>query len=121
MIYTDLKKRIEGTLNSVEDDLLVFTKLEAKYLLTYLDELENAKKPDFTNCFKYREFFENYHENWFSQWQSEHLIEQAKVLAEMIDSDLVADSMLMDEVVILFNLIRDECVKRIAKSVNIVL
>ena len=119
MIHEDLKKRIEATINSNDDELLVFTRIEASYLLTYLEKLENAKVPDFSNCFKYREFFENYHKDWFSYWDSENLIEQAKVLAKMIDSDLVADSLLIDEVMILFNLIRDECVKRIAKSVNV--
>lgn len=119
MINEDLKKRIKATINSNDDELLVFTRIEASYLLTYLEDLENAKVPDFANCFKYREFFENYHENWFSYWKSENLIEQAKILAEMINSDLVAESILMDEVMILFNLIRDECVKRVAKSVSV--
>lgn len=119
MIREDLKKRIKATINSNDDELLVFTRIEANYLLAYLEELENVKEPDFTNCFKYREFFENFHEDWFSHWKSENLIEQAKVLAKMIDSDLVAESMLIDEVMILFDLIRDECVKRVAKSVNV--
>ena len=95
-------------------------------ILDLLDGSEDEPVEDLTNDTEfinkrnlYDKSFEIYFREWLKDFRSHELVEHEQILCKMIDSDLVADSLLMDEVMILFNLIRDECVKRVAKSVNV--
>ena len=63
-----------------------------------------------------REEFTKYYKDWFSSWNASNLIKQEQLLSDLIDSDLFMDFILCDEVVLLYDLIRDECVRRLALS-----
>lgn len=58
--------------------------------------------------------FEEYYRNWFSQCKASQLVKYEQNLSRFIDSDLYCDFVLCDEVNVLFELIRDECVYRVA-------
>ena len=47
-----------------------------------------------------------------------YIAAQEEILSKLIDSDLFSDFVLADEVIILYDLIRDECVKRLALSIR---
>lgn len=61
-----------------------------------------------------REEFMKYYKDWFSSWNASNLVKQEQVLSDLIDSELFMDFILCDEVVLLYDLIRDECVRRLA-------
>ncbi len=46
------------------------------------------------------------------------MVEQEAVLSQLIDSDLFQNFILADEVIMLYDMICDECVKRLAFSVR---
>lgn len=65
---------------------------------------------------KIRSNFIEYHKDVIAHWKVSTLIEQEKILGELIDSDCAEDFVLIDEVILLYDLVRDECVKRLSLS-----
>lgn len=63
----------------------------------------------------YFDSFREYYKRLLSTVKLSTLAQQEEILSRMIDDDTVADSYLIDEVVLLYDLVRDECVRRIAK------
>lgn len=70
------------------------------------------------NAMNLRKEFSEYYKEWFSRWNASSLVEQEQVLSDLIDSELFMDFILNDEVILLYDLIRDECVRRLAYSVR---
>lgn len=66
----------------------------------------------------YKEMFSQYWEERFRYFKASRLIEAEQWLSVFIDSDLFEDSMLSDEALVMYELVRDECVKRVAKIVD---
>lgn len=66
--------------------------------------------------FEFRKVFEEYHKEVFSHWKAKSLVEQEAILSQLIDSDLFEHFVLIDEVILLYDLVRDECVKRLSVS-----
>ncbi len=64
--------------------------------------------------FKFRKDFEEYHKELFSHWEASSLVEQEALLSQIIDSDLFDNFVLIDEVILLHDLIRNECVNRLS-------
>lgn len=64
--------------------------------------------------FEFRTIFEEYHRELFSHWQTSSLVEQEVLLSRIIHSDLFESFVLIDEVILLYDLVRDECVRRLA-------
>lgn len=59
--------------------------------------------------------FKEYYRNWFSQCKASQLVRYEQSLSQFIDSDFYDDFVLCDEVNVLYDLVRDECVYRVAK------
>ena len=59
--------------------------------------------------------FEKYYRNWFSTCKASQLVKYEQNLSKFIDSDLYFDCVLCDEINVLYELVRDECVYRVAK------
>ena len=68
---------------------------------------------------EYRRNFVDYHKKIFSNWKTTTLIEQEKLLGQIIDSDMAEDFVLIDEVIQLHDMVRDECMKRLAHVVGV--
>lgn len=68
--------------------------------------------------FEFDRVFKEYHKNYFNHWKVSSLVEQENILSQLIDSDLFSDFVLADEVIMLYDLIRDECVRRLALSIR---
>jgi len=68
--------------------------------------------------FEFRKIFEEYHKELFSHWQVSSLVEQEALLSQIIRSDLFDNFVLIDEVILLYDLVRDECVRRLVISVR---
>lgn len=64
--------------------------------------------------FGFRKTFEEYHKELFSHWKASSLVEQEALLFQIIDSDLFDNFVLIDEVILLHDLVRDECVRRLS-------
>ena len=79
-----------------------------------VSDLENKH----VSVFEFSKVFKEYHSYYFSNWKVASLVEQEEILSKLIDSDLFSDFVLADEVIILYDLIRDECVKRLAVSIR---
>lgn len=58
--------------------------------------------------------FEEYYRNWFSKCKASQLVKYEQNLSQFIDSDFYDEFVLCDEVNILYDLVRDECVYRVA-------
>lgn len=67
---------------------------------------------------EFRRGFIDYHKKIFSNWKTTTLVEQEKLLGQIIDSDMAEDFVLIDEVIELYDMVRDECVKRLAHVVG---
>ncbi len=67
---------------------------------------------------EFRRGFIDYHKRVFSNWNTSTLVEQEKLLGKIIDSDMAEDFVLIDEVIELYDMVRDECVKRLAHVVG---
>lgn len=63
----------------------------------------------------YMEMFSEYWKERFKYFKASRLIEAEQWLSTFIDSDLFEDSMLSDEALAMYELVRDECVHRVAK------
>lgn len=58
--------------------------------------------------------FREHYKRFLSTSKLITLVEQENFLSRMIDDDIVIESLLIDEVIILYDLVRDECVRRVA-------
>lgn len=70
------------------------------------------------NSFKFRELFAEYHKELFSHWKTTSLVEQEAILSQLIRSGLFEEFVLIDELILLHELIRDECIRRLELSLN---
>ena len=61
----------------------------------------------------YLDSFCEHYKKFLSTSKLSTLAEQEKLLSRMIDDDIVFNSLLIDEVIILYDLVRDECVRRV--------
>lgn len=86
--------------------------------LNDVTEQNNAepRKPipysDFQDCFYF------YHRERIRHWKVSTLVEQEKLLSEILDSHLLEDLVLIDEIICLYDLVRDECVSRLEKALK---
>lgn len=63
---------------------------------------------------KYLDYFREHYKDWFKGMHIKRLVECEQNLSAFIDSDLYEHFVLGDEVEILYQLVRDECVHRCA-------
>lgn len=64
------------------------------------------------DCMQYMDTFKKYYSEWFSRFDVKTLVEYEQSLSKFIDSDDFHDFPLSDEVLMMFELVRDECVMR---------
>ena len=64
------------------------------------------------------EQFEKHWEEQLRHYKAKSLVEYEQNLSKFIDSDLFSDCILSDEVVLLYELIRNECVRRVAMIIE---
>lgn len=69
---------------------------------------------DYNKYKAYNERFNDYYTDFLSRCSAKQLVKFEQGVSKFIDSDLFEDSILSDEMVALFELIRDECVHRVA-------
>lgn len=67
---------------------------------------------------KYMEQFKEHYKEWFRDCSAKRLVDFERNLGNVIDSDLIEDFVLCDEVIALYDMVRDECVYRVAKMVE---
>ncbi len=58
--------------------------------------------------------FKQYYENWLHGFSNDELVRHEQNLSDVIDSDLFPGFLLSDEVLVLYELVRDECVRRLS-------
>lgn len=63
---------------------------------------------------EYMEQFKVHYCEWFKNFSNSSLVKYEENLSKLIDSELFSDCILSDEIVLLHELIRDECVNRLA-------
>lgn len=68
---------------------------------------------------KFQEQFKIDYEQWFREMRAKQLVKYIHNLEQYIDSDLFEDSLLADEVLILYELAHDECVYRVSKMAEL--
>lgn len=68
---------------------------------------------------KFQEQFKLDYEQWFREMRAKQLVKYIHNLEQYIDSDLFEDSLLADEVLVLYDLARDECVYRVSKMAEL--
>ena len=73
---------------------------------------------DFKRMVDYNEQFVEYYRDWFSDMPLECILTYEENLSALIDSNLYDGFCLQDEVNVLYELIRDECVKRCQLSIG---
>lgn len=64
---------------------------------------------------KYMKLFKNHYCDRFKNFRISSLVEYEENLSKLIDSELFNDCILADEIIMLHELIRDECVFRLSK------
>lgn len=64
---------------------------------------------------KYMEQFEEHYEEWLKGMKAKSLVDYEQNLSKLIDSDLFSNCILSDEIILLYELIRNECVVRVEK------
>ena len=69
------------------------------------------------SIFEFDRVFKEYHKNYFIHWKVSSLVEQENILSQLIDCDFFSNFILADEVIMLYDLVRDECVKRLALGI----
>lgn len=68
---------------------------------------------------KFQEQFKIDYEQWFREMHAKQLVKYIHNLEQYIDSDLFEDSLLADEVLILYDLARNECIYRVSKMADL--
>ena len=61
------------------------------------------------------EKFEEHYEEWLKGMKAKSLVDYEQNLSKLIDSDLFSNCILSDEIILLYELIRNECVVRVDK------
>ena len=51
---------------------------------------------------------------WFVTFSNTSLVHHIQVMESLIDSDVFAESLFIDEAIQMYNLLHDECVRRVA-------
>lgn len=64
---------------------------------------------------KFNEHFKQHYEEWLKGCSAKSLVMYEQNLSRLIDSDLFSDCILSDEIIMLYELIRNECVARVHK------
>jgi len=64
---------------------------------------------------RYLEHFEEHYKNWFNDMHIKQLVQCEKDLSAFIDSDFYESFILGDEVETLYQIICDECIRRLHK------
>lgn len=64
---------------------------------------------------KYDEHFKEHYTKRLKGCSAKRLVDFEQNLTDLIDSDLIENCLLCDEILVLYNLVRDECVYRVAK------
>lgn len=64
----------------------------------------------------YKEIFKAHYAEWLADFDDARLVEVIENLEQLIDSDIFRELLLGDEVTILYDIARDECVERVRKS-----
>ena len=67
---------------------------------------------------KFQEHFKEHYTEWLKGCSAKRLVDFERNLGNLIDSDLIEDFILCDEVIALYDMVRDECVYRVAKMVE---
>lgn len=62
----------------------------------------------------YEYCFKKHYSGWLSRFSNRQLVEVEDNLSKLIDSDLFSDCILADEIIELYDCVRDECVKRLS-------
>ena len=62
------------------------------------------------------EISDKYYREWFKNFNARDLVKHEQILSDLIDNELVYDSLVIDDVVKMHEFIRDECVRRLAMS-----
>ena len=62
----------------------------------------------------YSKQFKEHYQEWFRGFSAKRLVECEENLSSFIDCDLFHDFILSDEVILLYDMVRDECVRRVA-------
>ncbi len=64
---------------------------------------------------KYEQHFKEHYEEWLKGFSVKSLVKHEQILSELIDGKLALDSLLCDEILMLYELVRNECVARVYK------
>ncbi len=62
----------------------------------------------------YNKQFKEHYQEWFRGFSAKRLVECEENLSSFIDSDLFSNFILSDEVILLYDMVRDECVRRVS-------
>ena len=82
------------------------------------ETIRTAPKEEKVSIFEFNRTFKEYHTQMFSHWRISSLVEQEFILPQIINSDLFEDFILIDEVIVLHGLVRDECMRRLVRSLH---
>lgn len=69
---------------------------------------------NYSEMVKYNRMFAEYWEKRYTDYSLSHLVQDEQWLSRFIDSDAFTESPLSDEVLEMFDLVRNECVRRVA-------
>ena len=67
---------------------------------------------------EYTNIFNSYWQDRFSHSSLDNLVEQERLLSKLIDDDSFSGFLMMDEIMSLYELVRDECISRLARYVG---
>ena len=67
---------------------------------------------------EYREHFKHYYSEWLKGFSISRLVEVEENIGRLIDCDLFSEFLLSDETILLYELVRDECVCRLSAQVH---
>ncbi len=67
---------------------------------------------------EYVNVFRDYWQDRFAHSTLDYLVEQERLLSSLIDDDCFSGFLLMDEIMSLYELVRNECVSRLARYVS---
>ena len=66
---------------------------------------------------KYMEHFEKHYRDWIKGFDNSSLVQYERNLSSFIDCELFEDFLMSDELLMLYEIIRDECVNRVSNMV----
>lgn len=68
---------------------------------------------------KYREHFKQHYQRWLKGFTDSNLILQEQALGNLIDGNQIEHCLLIDEVILLYELVRDEIVYRFGEVIGL--